>query len=111
MIPVQYNDVFGRKPTRDNLVTFVRELPWRDLVMKCSAIALLSWQRGVEDQTHQVDLVENLLASHPSYERKLRAILAEDTPRILLTRETLLALLRVATIEQSEGRELSAADW
>ena len=72
VVPLSYSDVFGRKPTRDNLTDFVRALPCRDLVVKCSAIALLSWQRGIEDPKHQADLVHNLLVHNPTYAGKIQ---------------------------------------
>lgn len=111
IVPIPYSDVFGRRPTRDNLVTFVRPLPYADLVAKCAAIALLSWQRGIEDQRHQADLVHNLLVYNPPYARKIREILAQDTPRVLFTRETLLALIRVAVVEQSVGQPCTEAQY
>lgn len=55
IVPILYSDVFGRKPTRDNLRDFVGALPYVDVVCKCAAIALLSWQRGIENTRHQAD--------------------------------------------------------
>lgn len=110
--PVIYSDIFGRTPTRDNLASFVRELPYQDLVPKLSAIALLSWQRGIEEANHQKSLVENLLLHVPEYAGKIRTLIAQSSPqRILITRETLLALIRVAIVEESSNMPATEAKY
>ena len=101
--------MFGRKPTRDNLTDFVGALPYVDVVCKCVAIALLSWQRGIEDAGHQADLVASLLAFNPTYATKIKSLMAAETPRILFTRETLLALLRTAVVGGSAAMPVSDA--
>lgn len=111
IVPLNYEDVFGRKPTRDNLTDFVRALPFRDLVEKCSAIAALSWEHGVEEPRHQANLVHNLFVNEPTYAQKVRSLLQGEMRRLLLTRETLLAIIRIAIVEQSEGQRLSEAAW
>ena len=106
--PILYSEVFDRKPTRDNLADLVRKINWHDLAAKCSAIALLSWQHGIEDPKQQTDLVANLLKSLPTYAPKINDMLKQHNPqRVLFTRDTLLALFRVAIVEQSEALPMS----
>jgi hypothetical protein len=72
---------------------------WRDAVTGSAGFSAITWQHGVEDPDHRPTIesfVANL-AYGPAIIMRLRA----DASRVLFTRESLLAVLRIAVIEES----------
>ena len=113
LVMLRYEDVFGRSPTRDNLSEFIRKLPCAAVVVKCTAIAFLSWRFGPEEKKHQAGLLANLLQSVPTYAKTIETLLADKSmPRVLFTAETLLAMARIAIVEGSDGDpKLTEKSW
>jgi hypothetical protein len=102
IVPVVYSEYYGRSPTIGDLRATVARMHWQGVVKLSAGIASISWMRGVETDSLQLELVTRLagrLIHGPAIIARLRG----DTTSRLITRESLLALLRTAVVERSTG--------
>jgi hypothetical protein len=111
LTPIIYSELFGSQPTIEDLTALVRIPEWKLIASRCIGIASISLQHGVEDPDHQQMLFREFGLS-PLYGPALAAILRRDSHRRLYTREGLLAILRVAVVNQVEpGTVLSDLEF
>lgn len=104
IVPLIYSDFFGSRPTRDELTATVRRMNWQLVVKLAAGIAGIKWMQGVENKKLQSDLVKALtegLLYGPAIALKLR----DEPHRRLFTRESLLAVLRLAVVDSSAGED------
>lgn len=95
MVPILYSEIFGTKPTREDLREILASLDWRYVATFGAGIASISWQRGIEDPRQQQDLVMNTVRSL-SYGDRLLAMMTAEPFRRLYTREGLFGIIRIA---------------
>src|SRR5271154_66363 len=92
-VPILYSDICGGTSTRAELETLIARLDWKAVVSRAAGIAAISWRHGVEDESHQTQLVKAMthgLVLGPAIER----MIASDPHRLLFSREGLFAMLR-----------------
>lgn len=100
LVPILYSEIFGTKPTRDDLRDLLTLLDWRYVAMFSAGIASISWQSGIEDPRQQQDLVMNTVRTLECGERVLMLMAAEPFRRLYM-REGLFGIIRVAIENQS----------
>ncbi|GEM_PF-1734687 len=101
-VPVLYSELFDAPSSRELLDDTIRQLPWKYIVKMSAGIAAISWRFGVEEASQQRDLVTSLCSKIPMGSRLL-SLIERDPKAVVFSRESLLAVLRVAVVEQSEG--------
>lgn len=84
------------------LVAQVRRMHWQAVARYAAGIAALSWRTGPEDAQHQNDLARNLVEPL-IYGHSIMVRLKSDRKSVVFTRESLLAVFRIALTEMSEG--------
>jgi hypothetical protein len=102
LIPILYSEIFGKVPTRDDLLAELRKVDWRTIVTQVVGILCISWQDGVEEGEQQKRLVVAMIKDLP-YRNDIAKILQNQAHRRLFTREGLVGMLRVAVVEGSTG--------
>ncbi|MGA3038871.1 MAG: hypothetical protein ABSE64_15510 [Vulcanimicrobiaceae bacterium] len=110
LTPVIYSDIFGEPASLEKLVEFVRVPNWKLVGTRCIGIAALSWQHGIEDPEHQARLFREF--GYPLLYGPGIASIMQDPRRRLYTRESLLAILRIAAVnEVAPGTLLSDLEF
>ncbi|MBC5805916.1 MAG: hypothetical protein GIX02_01250 [Candidatus Eremiobacteraeota bacterium] len=102
LVPLLYSEFFGDVPTRGDLEALVVQIPWKVVVMQVVGILSVSWQDGIENAKHQQALVRELTKGL-LYSAAIASKLRNEPHRVLFTRETLIAVLRIAVAEGAEG--------
>src|ERR1700730_10583162 len=102
IVPLVYSDFYGSKPTRDELTATVRAMNWQVVVKLSAGIAGIKWMQGVETEKLQRDLVKEF-TTNLLYGPAIALKLSVEPHRRLFTRESLLAVLRLAVVETSVG--------
>jgi hypothetical protein len=102
LVPLLYSEIIGSVPTRADLESAVRKVFWQTVVMQATGILCVSWQDGIENKDQQNQLVVAMVKDLP-YRDKIASILQNEPHRVLFTREALVAVLRLAVAEGSDG--------
>ena len=101
VVPLLYSEVVGTEATPDVLIDLIRRMDWREVITRAIFVANTSFISGIEDRKHQQGLVKHLTEGL-LYDFKILREISQASPRDLVTREGLLALLRTAFIEKRE---------
>ncbi len=99
--PILYSDICGTKPSIGDLIEIVRTPEWRLVPSRCIGIAALSWQHGIEDPEHQYRLFRDF-GVRLLYGAALDSRLRKNSQQRLYTRESLLAVLRIAVVNKTD---------
>ncbi len=102
LIPLYHADVWGGEASRDALEAAVQNMDWRGVVEVVWGFLGASWPDGVEDSRHQVPILKNFAKLVPLYGDALLRRYSLEPHRPVLTREGMLAVLRVAVVSQSQ---------
>jgi hypothetical protein len=102
LVPLLSSEIFDAVPTRGDLENEVRKSHWQTLATQIVGILCVSWQDGIEEVSHQRRLIVAMMGGLP-YRKKVADILQSNPHRRVFTREALVAVLRVAVAEGSEG--------
>ena len=105
LTPITYSELFGSVPTFGELTDLVCAPEWKLLASRCIGVAAISWQHGIEDPEHQYKLFRDFgfqLLYGPALDSKL----TKESHRRLYTRESLLAILRVAVVNRTDPGKL-----
>jgi hypothetical protein len=105
LVPLTYSEFFEVVPSRADLEALVARIPWRAVVMQAVGIQSVSWQDGIESSNQQRALV-GALTSNLLYSPAIVSKLWGEQHRVLFTREALIAVLRIAVAEVSDGDPL-----
>jgi hypothetical protein len=102
LIPLYHADLWGGETSRDALEAVVRTMDWRGVVEVVWGYLGASWPAGVEDSKHQGLILKNLAQLAPLYGDVLLRRYSLEPHRPALTREGMLAVLRVAVVSQAQ---------
>lgn len=95
IVPLRYDEIFGAPASREALRALLSKVDWRGIVEVASMVSSVSWQDGIETPRHQIPFFRNL-EPHLIYGAALAMRLLTEPHRPVVTRESLLAVLRVA---------------
>ncbi len=95
---IPFRDIWGGDGvTQEQLEQMIAAMDWRDVVTTAGGISAIAWRTGIEDDTH-IPIIESFVGDLPIYGQPLIMKLRSDLSQVLLTDESLLAVLRLAVV-------------